>query len=445
MVFGFALTLVLPLTAVVMLWSVEKNAVDANDLRQSGAALGGECLARPTTILQIIPALDTGGAELSAVEIAEAVVRAGGRALIATEGGRLEKTAQDHGAEIVRFSAATKNPLRIVRNAYRLADLVRRENVDVVHARSRAPAWSALMAARRCSRPFVTTYHGAYSERGSLKRLYNSVMVRADKVIANSRFTADLIKQRYATPDDRIRVIYRGVDVQFERASVSEERVAAVRARWQVAADQRVVLQAARLTGWKGQATVIAAAGELAREGMPDDVIFVLAGDDQGRTDYRQRLMNQIEQNGLNGRVLLVGHEADMAAAFAASYVSIVASTEPEAFGRAASESQSMACPVIATRLGAPQETVLAGPDHDAANRTGWLVTPGDVTELSFCLSQAFALSDAQYRAMGQRGAQHVRTNFSLEVMKRQTLEVYDELLSTNLAASFRAFSDGSA
>ena len=308
-------------------------------------------MKRPT-ILQIIPDLDTGGAERTTVEIAEAIVAAGGRAIVLSEGGRMEGDLAAAGGEFVRFAAATKNPAKLLANAAAIARLIEREGVDLVHARSRAPAWSALAAARRTGRRFVTTYHGAYNESGAAKKLYNSVMARGDLVIANSNFTADLVRARYATPAERIRVIHRGVDgAIFDPGRIAPERVAALRAAWGVRDGERVVLQAARLTSWKGQGVLIEAA-RLLRDAPGDpgrDTVIVLAGDAQGREDYARGLAQQIEAAGLQQTVRLVGHVSDIPAAFAASYLGVVASTEPEAFGRAAAESQIMRCPVIAT------------------------------------------------------------------------------------------------
>jgi hypothetical protein len=230
---------------------------------------------RPT-ILQIIPELDTGGAELSTIEIAGAIEGAGGRAIVLSEGGRLVQRLRDTGAELHFFPAAAKSPIRLLWNAHRIADLIRRERVDLVHARSRAPAWSALMAARRTHVPFVTTYHGAYSEKSALKRLYNSVMARGDLVIANSHYTADLIRMRYGTPLSRLHVIYRGQDaVLFDPDRIAPERVAALRQQWGVAGETRVVLQAARLTGWKGQSVLIEATRILMTQGRLGDTVVV--------------------------------------------------------------------------------------------------------------------------------------------------------------------------
>ena len=222
---------------------------------------------RPT-ILQIIPQLDAGGAELSVVEIAGAVARAGGRALVLAEPGRLAASIEAAGGEVMPFPAATKNPLRILANARSIARIATREGVDLIHARSRAPAWSALMAARRLGVPFVTTYHGAYNETNAVKRFYNSVMARGDATIANSHYTARLIADRYGTPPERLVVIHRGVDTaRFDPERIAPERVAALRQAWGVEAGQRVILQAARLTRWKGQSVLIEAAARLLARG----------------------------------------------------------------------------------------------------------------------------------------------------------------------------------
>jgi len=390
------------------------------------------------TILQIIPQLDAGGAELSAVEIADAVVRAGGRAIVLAEPGRLAADITQVGGEVMPFPAATKNPLRMWANAGAIARIVGREHVDLVHARSRAPAWSAMRAARRTGVRFVTTYHGAYGEKNALKRIYNSVMARGDVVIANSRYTAGLIAGRYATPSARIEVIPRGVDVaKFDPDRIAEARVAALRSRWGVAPDEPVILQAARLTGWKGQTVLIEAAAKLQAAGRLGPAVVVLAGDAQGRNAYVHMLQEQVDRLGLKDRVRLVGHVEDVAAAFHAAHVTVVASTEPEAFGRTAIEAAAVGCPVIATDIGAPPETVRAEPavTHDAI--TGWLVPPGDADALAARLADALALAPAVRRELGHRARRHVLGTYTVEAMQRRTLAVYDRLLGTGLEQLF--------
>ncbi|MDQ8698809.1 glycosyltransferase family 4 protein [Hyphomicrobium sp. LHD-15] len=392
---------------------------------------------RPT-ILQIIPELDTGGAELSAVEIADAIVRAGGRALVLSEGGRLAPRIAAAGGEFVPFPAATKNPIRLLWNARVIRRMIEREGVDLVHARSRAPAWSAMIAARRAGKPFVTTYHGAYNEKTSLKRAYNAVMAKGDVVIANSRYTKQLIEQRYGTEPGKIRVIYRGVDgTKFDPAAISAERKAALRAQWKAAPDTRIVLQLARLTAWKGQSTVIEAARLLETEGRLGPTLIVLAGDAQGRDAYREKLETEIRDAGLTGKVILPGHVEDVPAALAIAHLAVVASTEPEAFGRVATEAQVMGCPVIATDLGAPPETIAAPPYAAPQDATGWLVPPGNAVKLAEAMAEALNLVPEARKALGTRARARVLGNYSLDTMRLETLGVYDKLLGTRLQASY--------
>ena len=392
---------------------------------------------RPT-ILQIIPRLDAGGAELSVVEIAEALSLAGARALVLAEPGRFAPKVTAAGGEVTTFPAATKNPIRMLANARAISRIVASEGVDLVHARSRAPAWSGLIAARRSKVPFVTTYHGAYNETNAAKRLYNSVMARGDIVIANSHYTAALIRERYGTPPARIEVIHRGVDeAVFDPGLVPPERVAALRARWGVAPDTRIALQAARLTSWKGQGVLIDAVGRLKAAGCLDGIVVVLAGDAQGRTDYVDALRAQIASLGLGDIVHLIGHVDDIAAAYLAAHVTVIASTDPEAFGRTVIEAAAMGCPVIATNIGAPPETVLAEPTVAGDAITGWLVPPADDRILSDRLARALALEPGARSAIGTRARHHVLAHFTVGAMQRRTLSVYDRLLGSDLERRF--------
>ncbi len=388
-----------------------------------GSSLSGR------TILQIIPQLDAGGAERTTIDIADALTQAGARALVASEGGRLVSELQAKGGWWIPFPARTKNPLRMLINVGRLEQLLRDEQVDIVHARSRAPAWVALGAVRRSKTPLVTTYHGAYSGTTAFKNFYNSVMARGDMVIANSAFTGDRIAQLHPFAAPRIRVIPRGTDFnKFAPRAVDPVRVQHLRQAWGVESDQRIVLLAARLTGWKGQKILIEAARQL-RDGGLRDVCFVLAGDAQGRDGYVKELRAQIDAAGLKGVVRLVGHVGDMPAAFLASSVVTVASTEPEAFGRSAVEAQAMGAPVVVTDLGAVPETVLAPPDVSPQERTGWRIPPGDATALAQALRHVLEMGATARDALSARARAHVVGQFSLERMCQDTLEVYRSLL----------------
>lgn len=391
------------------------------------------------TILQAVPRLDAGGSEQAAVEIAAALGRAGARALVATEGGRMATALAEASGEAVPLPMASKSPFTMLGNARRLAELIEARKVDLVHARSRAPAWSALIAARRTGRPFVTTYHGAYASPGPFKTLYNSVMARGDVVIANSEYTARLIATRHGTPPERIRVIYRGIDpAQFAPEAVSEQRLARLRAAWGVRDGQAVVLQAARLTSWKGQKLVIAAAEQLRREGRLGDALFVLAGDAQRREGYRRELEQAIAAADLSGRVRLPGHCDDMPAAFALARVAVIASTSAETFGRTSIEAQAMGCPVIVSDIGAAPETIMPA-SADPQGFTGWIVPCNDASAIAEKVAEALALAPEADVSLGGRARRHVAANFTLGEMQRATLSVYDGLLGTDLAARFDA------
>jgi len=394
-------------------------------------------LTKPV-ILQIIPALDTGGAERTVIEVAEAVAMAGGEALVASEGGRLERELAVAGGEFIRFPAAAKNPVTLIVNARRLEKLIAERHVNVIHARSRAPAWSAFIAAKRAGIPFVTTYHGIYNQKSALKAWYNGVMARGDAVIANSHYTAGIVRARHGTPDARLRVIHRGVDlIRFAPEAVGAARVAALRAQWGVDASARLVVLAARLTRWKGQQVVIGAAARLKDRPELGDVVFILAGDDQGRTAYREELTSRIAELGLSGRVKLPGHCDDMQAAFLAASLAIVPSIEAEAFGRISAEAQAMGCPVIVSDLGALPETILQGGADRLA--TGWVFPAGDEAALADRIAMALSLPHDVKAAIGRAAAEHVAAHFSKVALQRATLAVYDNLLDSKLVEAFDA------
>jgi glycosyltransferase involved in cell wall biosynthesis len=389
----------------------------------AAAALAGR------TILQIIPELNAGGAERTTIDIAAALAQAGARALVATRGGRLISELQAKGGVWIPFPAKTKNPLAMALNVRRLKRILREESVDLIHARSRAPAWVALGAARATNTPFVTTYHGSYASQSILKTFYNSVMARGDVVIANSHYTARRIVELHPFARDHLCVIHRGTDLRaFSPRDVAPERIQKLRKDWGVNPDEQIVLLAARLTGWKGQMVLIEAARRLKESGLTGTT-FVLAGDDQGRDGYVRNLRKKIEEFGLSDMVRIPGHCTDMPAAFMASAVVTVPSTQPEAFGRSAVEAQAMGAPVIVSDLGAVPETVLAPPQVDTEARTGWRVPADDPEALADALSHALSLTQSSRDALAGRARTHVEANFSLEHMCVQTLNVYAALL----------------
>lgn len=379
------------------------------------------------TVLQVTPELNAGGVERTTLEIAEAISRAGGLALVASAGGRLEPDLEAAGGELVRLPTHTKNPFTAFANALRLADLSRRRGVRLIHARSRAPAWSALIAARLTGLPFVTTFHGIYNARSALKRFYNSIMARGDAVIANSHYTKEHILQHYHAAHDRIVVIPRGVDIDvFDRATISTEEIAALRASWGVAAnDARCVLIApARLTRWKGQLVLIDAIKEVAAR-RPGALKVILAGDAQGRTAYVDELQRAINDAQLQEVVAIVGHVGQMPQAFAASDIAVFPVIEPEAFGRGAVEAQAMGVPVIASHLGGFTETIVEG-------ESGFLVPPGSASAFAVAIERMMDVGPEARALMGRRGAERARKLYSKTALQTATLNVYQSLLRTS-------------
>ncbi len=375
------------------------------------------------TVLQVIPNLEAGGAERTTIEIAEALTQAGHRGLVASVGGRLEGELAAAGGVLLRVPLASINPLTLWANRGALLTIIRREGVDIVHARSRAPAWSALWAARAAKIPFVTTYHGAYNARNALKRWYNAVMARGDVVIANSHFIADHIRREHAFAADRITVIPRGVDVAaFRPDAVSVERIAAQRVAWDLAADdpRPVILMPGRLTRWKGQEIAIDALAALKARGGPAAVL-VMPGDHQGRHDYVAGLHKRIAAAGLRDSVRLPGHCSDMPAAFRAADVVVSASIEPEAFGRVAAEAQCAQRLVIASDHGGARETV----DPDVG---GWRVPPGDPEALAQALAGFFALEPTRRAALEAAVAARARAVYATAALQRDTLAVYGRI-----------------
>ena len=376
------------------------------------------------TLLQVVPELETGGAEQTTLDVASAVVRAGGRSLVATRGGRMTARLEADGGRLALMPVQSKNPLVMLGNAARLADLIRKEKVSLVHARSRAPAFSALWAAHATGTPFVATYHGIYNAKSGLKRWYNAVMTRGDLVIANSDYTRTHVLEQHDLAPDKIVTIPRGVDLErFDPAAVSDDRLAGLRAGWGIAPDDaRVkILLGGRLTRIKGHLTIIAAAARLKAEGR-SDFLIIFAGDDQGRTDYRHELETAIADAGLTDEVALVGHCDDMPAAFLLCDLAILPTTVPESFGRTAVEPQAMGRPVIASSHGGATETVLDG-------KTGWLTPPGDVEAWAKALKQALEAGPDMLAAMGKLASNRARQLYSAEAMCSATMAAYERVL----------------
>lgn len=371
-------------------------------------------------ILQVLPRLETGGVERGTIEVAQAIVDAGWRAIVASQGGRMEHELDRIGAEHITLPLASKHPWVIRRNGKALTRIIREQGISLVHARSRAPAWSALQAARAAGVPFVTTFHGTYNLGWfGLKRRYNAVMTMGDRVIAISEFIRWHMIKTYGVDDERVRVVHRGVDFsRFDPLKVSAERMIALSAHWRLSDDEPVIMLPGRLTRWKGQLLLIEALSRL------KDLRFrcVLVGSDQGRTAYRQELEQAIDKAGLRDRVQIAEDCHDMPAAYMLADVVVSASTDPEAFGRVAAEAQAMGRPVVAPDHGAAPEIV----QH---HETGWLFAAMHPGSLADMLREALTLSSKARSDFAVRAMSHARAHFSKDSMCAKTLDVYREVL----------------
>jgi glycosyltransferase involved in cell wall biosynthesis len=377
--------------------------------------------AKIPVVLQVLPRLETGGAERGTVDVAAALVEAGWKAVVASGGGPMVRELERAGATHVELPVYSKNPLTMWTNVRRLEKVIRAHKVDIVHARSRAPAWSAQAAAKRTGARFMTTFHGNYPIPNRFKRKYNSVMAKGDLVIAISDYIADQVIRTYAADPERVRVIHRGIDLSlFSPNAVSAERIIQLATDWRLPDGAPVIMLPARLSRWKGHSVLIDALVKLGRR----DVRCLMVGAEQGREGYRQWLDEYIKRAGVEPIVHIVGHCRDMPAAYMLADVVVSASIEAEAFGRVAVEAQAMGRPVVAADHGGAHETVVHG-------ETGWLVKPGDSTALAEMLAMALSLTPEDRDLLARQARSHVYGRFGRETMCERTLAVYGELLPT--------------
>ncbi|MEO8927682.1 MAG: glycosyltransferase family 4 protein [Caulobacteraceae bacterium] len=384
-------------------------------------AIPSAILPEDFTLLQVTPRLEAGGVEQATLDMAAAVARAGGRSLVASHGGRLENDLAQSGARLIRLPAHSKNPLVMAGCAARLAALIAREKVSLVHVRSRAPAFAVLLATRGTRVPMVATYHGIHGAGSPPKRWYNAAMTRGEMTIANSAFTRDHILAQHGLAAAKVVVVAEGIDTaRFDPAAVAPARVAAVRAAWGLApGDPRlVILLAARLTDWKGQRLAVEALGRLPGR---DNVVLILAGAGEG-SPYAASIEAAAAVTGISDNVRLVGPCEDMPAAFLAADLVIAPSTRAESFGRSAVEAAAMGRPVLASRLGALAETVVHG-------QTGWLAAAGDVDSWTAAIGTALGADARTRAAMGAAARARVERLYSLTAMCEATFAVYRRVL----------------
>lgn len=363
--------------------------------------------------------MNSGGVERGTVEVARAVVQAGGKAVVVSSGGQLYPQVAYAGGKHVQLpSIRSKNPLVIWRNIGRLSAIIREHEVDIVHARSRAPAWAAFYAAKRTGVHFMTTFHGTYGAGGAFKRAYNRIMTRGERVIAISNFIADHIRTIYKTPEDKIRIVHRGVDLKnFNPSAPSQPRMIELAKQWRLPEALPLILFPGRLTRWKGQDIFLKALAALPHRNF----FCILLGDDSEHPKYRAELEEIITKNNLGEHVRIAPNTNYMNEAYMLSRLVVATSLEPEAFGRVPIEAQAMGKPVIATNHGGACETVISG-------QTGWLVEPGNIAQLSERIDHALNASAGVQNSMREAATENAR-RFTTDLMCEKTIAVYSELL----------------
>ena len=377
------------------------------------------------TVLIATPTLDAGAADEGAVDLAAILTSAGHRPLVASRGGRLEPRLAAVGGELIRLDVASRNPLTIARNATRLRAVIRARHCDVVHAHGRAAAWSALTAARLAGIPFLTTWHKGFREQNGLKRFYNGVMARGDRVIAPSDQIAELIVARHRVPWERIAVIPSAVDVgEFDPTALTVERITAARRAWGVKADTKVILIPGRMLRRKGHHVAVQAARRLKDMGLKD-FMFVFAGEDQGRSRYCGELWDLVLATDTADVVRMAPSPDDVAAAYGAATAVVSAAIQPEGLQRTLLEALAMARPVVVSDLAAGRDIVLAPPVVAEERMTGMRCPAGDAAALATALVRLLSMPDAARRAIGRRGREWAANHCAPQTVASQTLAVY--------------------
>ena len=378
-------------------------------------------------VLQVIPKLGYGGAETGCYDIAHYLPENGCKSFIVTSGGELLKFVDKNKVKVFRLPVQSKNPILILINALILTFIILFNNISIVHARSRAPAWSCLLASKITSRKFVTTFHGTYNFKSNLKKLYNSVMVRSDLIIAGSNFIFSHIKENYSNylnQKKKLLVVFRGINVDyFDPTTKLETEEKKLLKQWEIEKDKKIILLPGRLTTWKGQEVFIEAINLVNIELGYEAFYAVILGSDQGRDLYKKKLIRLSEQYRLTKQLRFIDHCKDMALAYKVSDIIVSASIEPEAFGRVSVEAQSMEKPIIASNIGGSNETVVD-------EKTGYLFKAGDAKSLSQKILKTLTIDETQLKLIGIEGRKNIVQKFNVEKMCFSTYSEYKRLIN---------------
>ena len=378
-------------------------------------------------VLQVIPKLGYGGAETGCYDVAHYLPENNCESFIVTSGGELLKFIDKQKVKVIRLPVQSKNPLLIIINFIALVGIILFNNISIVHARSRAPAWSCLLATKITGRKFVTTFHGTYNFKNILKKFYNSVMVRSHLIIAGSNFIFSHVKENYSknlSASKKLMVIFRGINVDyFDSSTKIESDEKKLLKKWGIEKDKKILLLPGRLTTWKGQEVFIEAVNLVNLQLGYEAFYAVILGSDQGRDLYKKKLIRLSEQYRMTGQIRFIDHCKDMALAYKVSDIVVSASIEPEAFGRVSVEAQSMEKPIIASNIGGSNETIVD-------EKTGFLFDSGSAKSLSQKILKVLTMDETSLKSIGIEGRKNIIQKFNVEKMCFSTYSEYKRLIN---------------
>ena len=377
-------------------------------------------------VLQVIPELGYGGAETGCYDLAHYLSEKECKSFIVTSGGKLIKFIRKDKVKIIKLPVKSKNPLVILMNAFILSLIILIFNIDIVHARSRAPAWSCFFACNITRRKFVTTFHGTYNFSNKFKKFYNSIMVKSNLVIAGSNFIFSHISANYKSylkPKNKLMVIFRGINLDYyNKKNISEKNKNMIYTEWKVRQDKTLIILPGRLTYWKGQEIFIESLNILVEDYNRTNIQAVILGSDQGRNVYSKKLYSLVQRYQLNNKIKFINHCREMPTAYSLADIIVSCSIEPEAFGRIAVEAQSMEKPIVASDIGGSNETILN-------KRSGFLFKSGDPRELAKVLNNVIDLDKEALYSIGNEGRKNVTKKFDVDKMCQRTFTEYKKLL----------------
>ena len=378
-------------------------------------------------VLQVIPKLGYGGAETGCFDIAHYLFENNCSSFLITNGGPLTKFINKKKVKYIRLPVNSKNPIIMLLNTILISVIIIFYNIDIIHARSRAPAWSCFLASKITRKKFVTTFHGTYNFKSKIKKFYNSVMLRSDLVIAGSNFIFSHIKENYKeylNNSKKFLVIFRGINIDYFDASTTfTEDEDKLFKSWNLEVEKKTILLPGRITEWKGHEMFIEAMNKINIQLGHKSFKAVILGSDQGRDLYKKKLIRLVEQYRMNDQIKFVDHCENMPLAYKISDLIVSTSIEPEAFGRIAVEAQSMEKPIIASNLGGSKETIVN-------NKTGILFDAGDSDDLSKKIIEFFNFDKSKIEQMGKEGRKNVSAKFNVEKMCFSTYSEYKKLIN---------------